>query len=125
MPTRTECPIEIPEGTTFRYRTQLRKEDGTPLVGAQLQTLTLTLYALDLLQTIINGVLDLNILNANLGTVDAGGILIVTLRPADTVIIDGNLPTEQRIMLIEGTYADGKATRHEVALTVRNLTLVP
>jgi len=116
--------MEIPEKTSYRYTSLLLKEDGTPLVATDLTTLTLTLYSLTTL-AIINGVNDLDILNANRGTVDANGLLTILLQPADTVIlVDTNL-TEERIMLIEATYAAGaRASRHEVQLTIRNLALV-
>jgi hypothetical protein len=125
MATRTYCPEDIPEGVSFRYEAMLTKEDHSPLPYVQLDSLSLTLYALDLNLTIVNGVQDLNILNVNLGTLDSTGHLVIVLRPADTAILDPLNPTEQRIMLIEGTYSGGKATRHEVVLTIRNMALVP
>jgi hypothetical protein len=124
MATRTHCPTEIPEGVNFRYEANLKKEDRSPLPYVQLSTLTLTLYALDLDLTIINGAQDLDILNANGGTVDSAGHLVIVLRLADTAILDPANATEQRIMLIEGTYPAG-VTRHEVVLTIRNMARVP
>lgn len=126
MAVRTVFPEPVPEKTSLRYRASLTKEDGTALAAAELSTLTLTLYALDTARTIINSVNGTNILNVGRGTIDANGLLTVILTPDDTQVLDATLAEEKHVLLFQGTYASGaKATRHEVLLTVLNLTKVP
>lgn len=125
MPIRTWGPSEVAEKTSVMYTATLTKETGATLTSSDLSSLTLTHYALDETLTIINSVNGMDILNANLGTIDAFGLLTITLRPADTVILVTANLVEDRILLIQGTYASGsKATRHEVKYTIRNLAKV-
>jgi hypothetical protein len=125
MPIRTWAPSEIAEKTSLQYTTTLTKETGATLTVSDLSSLTLTHYALDETLTIINSVNGMDILNANLGTIDGNGLLTITLRPADTAILVTANITEERILLIQGTYDAGlKATRHEVKYTIRNLAKV-
>lgn len=126
MAIRSQWPEEIAEKTSAQYSATLTKETGATLVATDLTTLTLTLYALDVARTIINGVDAMDILNANIGTIDAAGLLTITLRPADTAILVAANTVEERIMLIQGTFAaaGSKATRHEVQFKVRNLEKV-
>jgi hypothetical protein len=126
MAVRTVFAEPIAERVSLRYTTALKKEDGAALAAADLTTLTLTLYALDASQTIINSVNAANILNSGRGAVDVNGVLTITLTPDDNQIIDATKPQEFHVLLIQGTYASGtKATRHELQIEVVNMARVP
>ena len=130
MPTtpRTVLTDVLPEQTTQRITYGIKDETGTAIPASALTTLTLTLYALDGAQagTVINSVDDMNILNANRGTVDGSGNLTLLLQPADLAILDTALLEERHIALVEWTYAAGaKSGRHEIEHRVGNLTRVP
>ena len=125
MATRTVCPIEVPERVSFRYTSILLKEDGTPIVAADLTTFTLTIYALDDNLTICNGVLGQDILNVDRGTVSNTGLFVLLLRPADNALVDATVAAERHVLLIQATYANGTgASRHEVEISIRNLAKV-
>jgi hypothetical protein len=117
----------VSEKTSWRYSAKLTKEDGAALGSGEAGlTLTLTLYALDAAETIINGVNALNILNdGTRGTLDANGNLAVVFLVADNPILDATLDKERHVALIQATWAAGtRAARHEVEFTVQNLSRV-
>jgi len=121
---RTILPDIVAEKSTCRITGALVDEAGVALGSAQLTTLTLTLYALIDTLPIINTNTDKNVLNANQGTVDAGGIFTLTLAPADNAIATGSL-TEVHRALLKWTWAAGaKAGLHEIDLRVRNVEQV-
>lgn len=122
MAFRFVVPDAIPETSTWRYTAVLKDHTGAAIAAAQLATLTLTLYNVDTL-AIINSIDDMNILNANRGTVDANGNLAIVLIPADNPIVNTVLIEEVHRMLIEYTYGSN-AGRHEVEFKVRNLDKV-
>jgi hypothetical protein len=123
---RTISPKAIPEGSAFEYGASLRKQDDTPLVPAELTSLTLTLYALDATKTIINEINDEDILNAGHGTLDESGRLTITLESDDLMLLSSTATSERRVMLIEGLYDGGNlALRKEVELTIVNMDRVP
>jgi len=116
----------LDERTSGRIVGTITEEDGvTPIPAGTLTTLTFTLYADDGSNTIINSRTDVNILNANGGTVSAAGVLTLTLAPADNQILNANLPYERHVVLLEWTWGSGKAGNAELILSVRNLQLVP
>jgi hypothetical protein len=124
MGVRTVITEEVAERTSARYSGVLVDETGAAVPAASLSTLTLTLFD-ENTNTVINSVDDINILNADRGTVDAAGNLVVTLLPADNVIVTPTRVREPHVMLLEWTYAGGaKAGRHEVRFIVVNLTKV-
>ena len=129
MPTtpRTVLTDVIPERTTQKFTAVIKDENGAAIPAASLTTLTLTLYALDGAQagTVINSVDDMNILNANRGTVDGSGNLTLLFVPNDMAILDATLLEERHVALIEWTYASGaKSGRHEIQFRVKNLDKV-
>jgi len=126
MSIRTICQEPVPEQTALRYSAALTKEDGTALGSGEAGlTLTLTLYDVAT-GTIVNGLNASNILNTGRGTLSAGGALVVTLIPADLVVLTGEGSGGDRVMLIQGVWASGaRATRHEVLFRVVNLDKVP
>jgi len=113
------------ERVTRLYTAVIKDEEGAVIPAAQIGTLTLTLYNKKT-GAIVNSRTDVNILNANGGTVDASGNLSFLFTPADMAIIDTTLASEIRIGLFEWTYGGGaKEGRHEIEFSVRNLNKVP
>ena len=117
---------EILEDSSGEIQGTLTEEDGVaPIPGGTLTTLTLTLYADDAAQTIINGRNAQDILNANGGTVNGAGVLTLTLAPADNAILDTDLPYERHIALLQWAWGVGKQGKFDLVLIVRNLSKVP
>jgi hypothetical protein len=116
----------LDERTSGRIVGTITEEDGvTPIPSGTLTTLTFTLYADDGANTIINARSAVDILNANGGTVTSGGVLTLTLAPADNQILNAALPFERHIVLLAWTWGSGKAGNAELVLSIRNLQLVP
>lgn len=116
---------EQTEKGSGRLIATITEEDGvTPIPVGTLTTLTLTLYADDANQTIINGRNAQSILGVNGGAVDASGVLTLTLSPADNAIVNTALEVERHIALFEWTWGVGKAGKYELVLLVRNLAKV-
>jgi hypothetical protein len=116
--------FEINEKSTGRYQAVIVGNDGiTPLPGATLSTLVLTLYVIkaDGTDSLIRT--SQNILNANNVTVSAGGVITWTIQPADTTLVE-DIPFERHIALVEWTWPSGQG-KHEFVLVVRNLHRVP
>lgn len=125
MPVRTTLVDQIPEKSTAQITGILKDEAGNTIAAAGLSTLTLTLYVSGFPTKIVNSRDAQNVLNLNGVTVDAGGVLVYTMTPADNVIIDPENATEKHIALFQWTWSAGaKAGRHEIAITVVNLAKV-
>ena len=115
----------VAEKSTCRITGALVDEAGVALGSSQLTTLTLTLYALIDTLPIINANTDKNVLNANQGTIDAGGLFALTLAPADNVIQATGMVAETHRALLKWTWAAGaKAGLHEIDFRVRNFEKV-
>ena len=130
--------FNVPEETSFLYHALLTEEDGfTLLPGSTLTSLVLTLYVVGAggAQTIVNGRNAQNVLNANGVTLydalqtDAAGHeynVLWEATPADTVILNDALKTEQHIALWAWTWDAGtKAGKQETVFVVKNLLRVP
>jgi len=116
----------IDEQSTGQYTATIVGNDGvTPLPGATLSTLVLTLYAIkaDGTDGIVNARNAQNVLNANDVTVDAAGLITWAIQVADTTLVEA-VPFERHLALFEWTWPAG-AGKHEVGLLVRNLHRVP
>jgi hypothetical protein len=121
----TELP-PIDEQETGRYTAVIVGNDGvTPLPGAVLSTLVLTLYAIkaDGTDQVINGRNKQDVLNAHDVTVSAGGVVVWTVQTLDTTLVEA-IPFERHIALFEWTWPSGVG-KHEVVIVVRNLRRVP
>ena len=100
-------------GTTPVYTATLVDGSGNPISGVTLAALTLTI-ADTLTGTIINGVSQINILNTGRGTIDAAGLLTISLEPGDTSMSETTGPQVQRSLIIDWTYNAGAAVgRHQ------------
>jgi hypothetical protein len=117
---------EVAEKTVWVYGSKVKKEDKvTPVVPADLATLTITVYALDAALTIVNSLNATNILNVGRGTLDAAGELAIVLAGDDLALIDATAPYEDHVMLIQGTWATGtRALRRPIYHRVVNLARV-
>lgn len=89
----------IAPGTTPKYLGQLQDEVGNPLAGGVLSSLQLTICDTTT-KVIINAVQDVNILNADRGTIDGLGNLVVSLKAADTPLIDPTNMQEYRSLIL-------------------------
>ena len=59
-------------------------------------------------------------------TISNVGLLLWTLQPADTAILDVSKQVEERIALFEWSWAVGaKQSNHEVKIHVQNVTKIP
>lgn len=125
IPVREVWRWPFAEETTQRITAVIRDETGAAIPGSALETLTLTLYALDANLTILNGRDRQDILGENGGSVNAQGELVLLLNPEDNAIIDDSVRVERHVALFEWTYNDGRIGRQELVLKVVNLSKVP
>ena len=91
LPTKFEDVIN--EASTAVYSTQLTDQDGTNILLAAIDSLTITLCTV-IGGTIINSRNDQNALNANGVTVSSSGLLTYVIEAADGAIIDLSLATD-------------------------------
>lgn len=125
QPFLTTLTVEVPEQSTVRLGGTITDDTGAGIPAASLTSLTLWLYH-QRTGAIINSRDGQNIKNANGGTVDAVGALILTLGPADTVLESQTLPRSVLVAEIAWTYNAGAATgRAMVTFTVRDFLKVP
>lgn len=116
----------IAEQSTGSYTATIVGNDGvTPLPGATLVSLFLTLYVIkaDGTDAIVNGRNAQNVLNTNNVTVSPAGLLTWTIQIGDTTLVEA-IPFERHIALFQWTWAGG-AGKKEVVLVVENLHKVP
>ncbi len=128
MSAQTTQPFEAREASTAKLTATIQDESEAVIPAAQLSTLRLTLYDQateladpDSTAAIINSRTAQNILNANGCTVSTGGVMTLTLTPADNIIVDATKSSERHVALIEYTYAAGlKAGKEEILIDVLN-----
>jgi hypothetical protein len=101
---------KIPSGGTFKYLAQFVDETGSPIVAADLSTLTLSIVD-TISGAIVNGVDGVNVLNQGRGAIDANGNLTVTLGLVadrmDTVLLNASDQAEQRSIVLNWTWNGG------------------
>jgi hypothetical protein len=119
----------VPERCTARLTMNLVDETGAAVPAAQLVSLRMWILAVTLNGVVVvNSQADINILNANQGTVDSGGELILTLTPADNQLAVGlgQVDETHRIELLF-TYgaAGAKSGRKAIEFTVANFYKAP
>lgn len=119
---RTMVEEEYPEKISLTVIAEIVDENGNLLVNSQLQSLTLTIYAPELLGSpVINSKKNINILNANGGAVSSTGEVTLLLDPQDNVCI-GSANNELHRLLFTWTYSNGSKTgRHEVDILLKNM----
>ena len=116
---------EIKEQTTGTYEGQITDLDGTTALPlASIDTITLTVYAIDqdaAIQYLRNAQ---NVKNANNVTISAGGLLVWSIQVTDSIMVDPSLPFEDHHVLFEWTDTAGNQGKHRRILQVRNLNAV-
>lgn len=120
---REIIPGVFPEQSTRLIRFQLVDEDGTGIGPPVLETLRWT--HCDPNGAVLNGRLDVNILNANGGTIDSEGNGELLIPSFDLVM--GNQrhgAMEDRISLIEWTHNSGRRGSKEIWYRLINLRQV-
>ena len=122
----TQSERTVLERTTPRYTALLTDEAGEPISGADLTTLTLTLYD-QRSRAVINNRQAQDVLNDNDVTINTDGQLVWTMQRADNAIIGTPRPgvTETHIALFEWTWDAGtKAGLHELLIEVKQIEKV-
>lgn len=114
----------INEKSTGIYTATIVGNDGvTALPAATLLSIILTLYVIKADGTFSLIRTSQNVLNANNVTITAAGLLTWAIQVADTTLVVATVPFERHVALFQWTWASG-AGKHEVVLSVRNLTQV-
>lgn len=105
----------VAAGQTAQYSCQLLDQNGNAVPASALLTLTLSIVDTASM-AIINGCDAQNILNANRGTVDSQGNVVVTLiAPGDTALLNPADQQEVRSLVLDWTYGAGPFVgRHQV-----------
>ena len=118
----------IDEQESGQYTATITGNDGvTALPGGTLSTLTLTVYVVkqDGTEAIVNSRNQQSVLNANNGTVSAGGVFTWTIQPGDTTLIEPLLlQYERHYCLLEWSWPTGNQGKGEFILVVKNLRRV-
>lgn len=112
------------ERTTTTYGGQVKDSKNVNVPLSDIATLTLTLYDSQTL-AIINARDNVDIKNANGGTVSSTGAFEFKFSAADLAIIDPTKIAEDRVALINWTSAGGNEGHQEVFIHVKNLNKVP
>ena len=120
MGTRYVNAEPVPERVGWRYQGTLKDETGAVIPAATFTALTVTIYALDAAQTIIQA--STSILNVGRGVLDAFGVLTITFVPTDSAMVDATLAQERHVALIEGDYSGTRKFAREVEWLVLNLS---
>lgn len=118
---------QIDERETGQYTATITGNDGvTPLPGATLSSLLLTLYVIkqDGTEAVVNSRNQQSVLNANNGTVSAGGLFTWIIQSGDTAIIESFLQFERHYCLLEWAWPTGNQGKGEFILNVKNLRRV-
>jgi hypothetical protein len=104
---RVHLTESVPELSTCRITGQLVDENDVGVPAAQLNTFTMTLWAItpDGTRPIVNGNSNIDVLNANQGTVDGSGNFVITLSELDNIIMASGFEHEIHRMLLTWTYA--------------------
>lgn len=117
----------VPEKSSGpRITGTLLDETGTAIPLAAIATATLTIYARDEpTKPIINTVDDVDIKNANQGTIHAtSGLLTLNLNSLDNSISNAANDLEWHRLLVEIGYGGTKTLKYEIEYPVRNLAKV-
>lgn len=112
------------EQSTWYYTHQLTDELGVSLGSSQIDTLTLTLYALEAPQPIILDWDAKNVKAANGGTVSGTGKFEWRLPASDAILLDPTRPYEHRGLLLTWTTLTGKTFHHQVRTVIANVAKV-
>lgn len=104
------CADSVAEGASCEIEAQLVDEDGVFIDATQVETLEMSLWALTASRPIIQGVLNEDALNANMGALNITGGLTITLLPGHNVITDPPSEHETHRILVVWTYAGGNRT---------------
>ncbi len=107
----------VPARATAVYTAKIVDQNGNGIPDGSLETLVLSIYDV-VTKAIVNGIEDVDILNAGRGVVDTSGNLTLTLEPGDTAILASSPIvgfTQERSLVLDWTYNGGNATgRHQV-----------
>ena len=111
----------VNELASAKYTAVLKDESGVVIDGTGLDSLTLTVYAVDT-GAIVNSRNAQNVWNTNGVTITSEGVLTWTLSPADNTILTG-AALERHAAMFLAVWASGtKKCPHELTWLVRNLS---
>lgn len=107
----------VKEDSTFQVTGIFKDEAGVVIPAADLTTAKMWLW--NHVGVVINSRTAVNILNAGPGVVTAGGVLTLTLSPADNPIVGtGTEVVERHLLVIEWTWNVGAKKSHENIILV-------
>lgn len=126
MENRVVITDPVPERGTAVFTATFVDENGNVVSDANLSSLVITVYALDIPnEPIINNLDHISVLNENNGTVSSSGEFKLVLTGADLQILSPLSELEMHRLLIEWTYGDNnKPGKFEIDFPVRNLKKV-
>lgn len=121
---QTRLKDAVAEKSTQILSMVMKDENDVVVPVSQVTVFTLTLYK-EKTGNIINNKNAINILNANGGTWDNVGNVIIQLSQNDISIEDDTQTFEVSVVLLEWTYGGGaKQGKHQILFKVRNLLKV-
>lgn len=118
--TPTRFATILNEGSTGMYTVALVDDLAVAIGTARIDALTLSL-ANKADGATVNGRSDQDALNANNVTVSAGGVLVYTVQPLDSVIVDPTLDYETHVATFKLQYDTNKFANWDVEILIRNL----
>ena len=114
-----EIPKTYIEESSFEIECQLVDGKLNPILSGNLSEVSLTVYSPNSkVRTIIGKNDRVNVFNANQGTVTAGGLLTLAMKPKDTPITIAN-QINKYIALVEWTFNSVEKGKFEIAYFVR------
>lgn len=119
----TTFPEIVNEQSSAVYTATLKDENGTVIGSGAIDSLTLTLSNVAD-GSIINSRDEQDALNANNVTVSGGGVLVLTLQPADTAIIDPTQDFELHRATFQMQFNTVSFSNWDVDFMIRNLSKV-
>lgn len=123
---RTYLTSNVAEGTTTPFSATIRDDAGDPIAAPDLTTLTMTLYEYAT-KAILNERDAVDVLNANEGTVSAGGVFAFLLTKEDNVSVAAAVGRrEAHVLALDYTWdTPTKTARTEIIFDLTNLYDVP
>jgi len=106
----TRCEDSVPEGSSCEILANFVDENGLTIDATQIESLELSLWAMIPSRPVIQGILNEDSLNANMGALTAGGAFTITILGASNVIMDPPSEHETHRIMVRWTYAGGNRT---------------
>lgn len=118
--------IIIAEGDTPQISFQLVDSTNTGIPLGSINTVLLTVYEKNS-QSIVNSKTDINVKNANNGTIDSNGNVVYTMETGDTAIVGPRTREESvevHVFQFKFNYNTDRYLTQEIYIAIRNLPLI-